>query len=335
MNRLVLICYLIANLGCLFADTNASKADLQPNWVSNPLSEYPASLYLSGIGIGATTSIAEKKALASLAQFFETSVTASTTTRESETSSTSNNVSKTELQSSFANQIETFSSANIQFAEVVKTWQNPNTKNYYVLMVINRRIATEIYYNQIIKSVSLLDIYLEKTDNPLKRYSNLRKAAFCSKDAQPSYYYYNSLADAKLPRLSPELEVGEIEALLNNAGQAICFQISVQADSADIAQNAMHEIIRKMGFTYSQDAALLMRITITPTASKVMGKQIFASYSATLQLYNQNEQVFSLTDQVLQGDTTLEFAKARAFKALANSLSQRFKKEFNKYLEQL
>lgn len=335
MFRFALTCILIAVWIFLPAVTKPESIELQPGWVSNPQSEYPAEAYLSGIGIGATTSIAEKKALASLAQYFETSVTATSTSNEQERSVTKDNLSKSELQSSFASQIETFSSAKIQFAEVVQTWQNPSSKNYYVLMVIDKNKASEIYQSKIMDFEKILTLYNSETDNPLLRYAQLRKAAIASRESESYYYYYNALAPAKLPRITAEFSTGEIEALRNAAGQAISFDLMVKGDSVDIVLNAMQEMLRKQGFSYAPEAALCMHISIIPSAGKVMGKQIFAGYAATMKLYFQDKHVFSLTDQVQQGDTTLPFAQARAIKALSNSLCQKFKKEFNKYLEQI
>jgi len=326
--------FLCAGMGFLSAVIKP-KNNTPPAWISNPMLEYPAKNYLSGVGIGATTALAEKKALASLAQFFETTVKATTTTSETENSETENQITQTKLQSSFANQIETFSTAKIQFAEVVKTWQNPENNNFYVLMVINKAKACEIYAQQIANSEHLLSIYLAPVESPLLRFANLRKALSCSQEAEPSYYYYNALADPKFPMKMADQSTGEIEAMKYSAGQAICFQLSIQGDSLSIIRNSLEETTRKMGFSYGSESELQMQIKIVPAMDKVMGKQIFASYSATIQLYYQDKQIFTLSDQVQQGDTTLLLAKSRAIKALSTSISQKFKKEFNKYLEQM
>jgi len=310
-------------------------AQVEPAWVSNPHGEYPTDSYLSGIGIGTSPAAAEKMAIASITQFFETSVTASAVSSENESYEQTGNISSSVLKSTFASQIETFSSAKIQFAEVVKTWQNPRTKSYYSLLVIDKTKACEIYQNKISESEELLTIYLNKNANLLQKYAYLCKAAIVSKESVPYYYYYNALAATQFPRLRADYACRELETIMNETAQSICFDVSVKIDTSNIVLNAIKETIQKMGFVYGNSADLQMDITIIPTDSKKMGKQIFAGYAATMSLYYQDQEVFTISEQVQQGDTTLSFAKTRAIKALANSLSLKFKNEFEKYLGQL
>lgn len=329
--------YLLLFLCCLLSLTvlEAKSKIKQPDWINNPQIKYPESQFLSRVGIASSPAKAEKKALAAIAQYFETSVTSSSNNSEDEKIDSKNGVTNTSSKSHFKSNIETFSKAKIQFSEAVETWQNPDNKNYYVLVVIDKKKTVDINHNQIQEREKLITHYLSYTENQLQKYSYLQKAVSCSKDSELSFYYYNVLADAGLPKINPVITTEELESMLTATRQELSFNITVSGDSQDIILNTLQETTTELGFSNNSDGPLQMDVTITPTGEKMMGKQVFAGYSATIQLNFENNQIFSLTDKVQQGDIDTKTAHDRAIKALGRSIGRKFNKEFRGYLEKL
>lgn len=311
------------------ANQNISK---QPEWISRYLDQYPSTQYICGKGVGDTFEIAKSMAMADLATYFDATVSSSINTAEQESAKKSKRKTTSTTESYFASQVKVFSSAKLQFAEVAETWKDPATKSYNVLVVMDRRKMCQFYQDKIMENEKLMTFYLNKNAKLLQKYAYLCKAAKVSKENELYYYYYDALANTQFLRLQNDYTPNKIEAMINETAQSICFDVSVNSDSTNIVLNAIKESIQKMGFSYGNNAELRMNIAITPTDSKKMGKQIFAGYTATMSICYQDQEVFTLSEQVQQGDTTLSLAKTRAVKALANALSMKLKNEFNKCL---
>jgi len=306
-----------------------------PEWISNHLLQYPVQQYICGKGLGASFEIAKINAMADLASFFDVTVSSGINIAEQESSQTSKGKTITTSDSYFASQVQVFSKSKLQFAEVAENWQDPETKAFHVLVVMDRRKLCQFYQDRIRENEKLMVQYMQPSDDFIQRYANLVKATALSTENDQFYIYQNGLAVWAYDRIEPPYSTKELKEYMLQAGNNIRFNITVSGDDNNTISTALTEAIQNLGFSYGKEATLEMIVSIKAGNSQLMNKQYFAQYSSLLQIYCDGEKLFEIKDEVRQGDTNQTLATARTLKALGASLAIKFKKEISDYFRRL
>ena len=107
----------------------------QPDWVVGESAKYPKALYLLGMGSGETVDLAKQHARADLAKVFEVKI--SETSRDVQIITMQNDTGTTS-QSQAERYIDTQATQILSGVEVAETWQDPQTRQYYALVMLNR-----------------------------------------------------------------------------------------------------------------------------------------------------------------------------------------------------
>lgn len=307
----------------------------QPQWINGYLVQYPVQQYICGKGLGASFEIAKTNAMADLASFFDATVSSSINIAEQESSQTSKRKTTTATESYFASQVKVLSTAKLQFAEVAGNWQDPDTKAFHVLVVMDRRKLCLFYQDRIRENGKLMVQYMQPTDDFLLRYANLVKATTLSTENDQFYVYQNGLAVWDYDRIEPPYSTKELKEYMLQAGKNIRFNITVSGDDNNTISTALTEAIQKLGFSYGKESALEMIVSVKAGNSQMINKQYFIQYSSLLQISRAGVKLFEIKDEVRQGDANLTLATARTLRALGTSLANKFKTEFSDYFAKL
>jgi type II secretory pathway pseudopilin PulG len=328
--RVLLACILLS-----LAMVSALAASTLPAWVTDPKSVYPEALYLSAVGSGRDLQTAEKNAIAAIAAYFETRVSAQITLSDSESSITTDKGSTTDLKSDFTREISTSANAEVQYSQTATTWQDPSTKEFYALVIVDRDKAAGLYLDRILEHEKSMRLWLSDGKDVLKAYADLSKALDSTQDNSTNYMYYNALAVGLDSPRKPLLSITELEAKRNTARKEIVFAISVSGDETGQIATAIRERLQKSGYTLAGASQLNLVAGIKEDESKTLGKQTFANLSATIRITFQETEILTITDKAQQGDIDLSSARKRSLKALASSLPAKLEKAFESYLDGL
>jgi len=306
----------------------------RPIWLSNPYQLFPEDEYICGTGGGVDLESAKTQAMADISRYFESRVTASVQTTETEASQSVNGRDNTSLSSSYEAQVKVFSEVKLEFAVQADSWTDPETKLIYVLMTIEKSKLRAKYQERIITAEQAIGQYLKAQGNPFQRYSALLKATRLLPDLIRDCGFYTTLLSSGAPRLTASVTEESLQVMIAEARAAIVFEINVIDDAGDNLVVTLQVSIQKLGFGYGPSDLKLV-VSLAPTEVKQLGKQVFVGYEAILTLSFEGTQIFITKENTKQGDVDENAARARTLKALAGNLANKFTRELNKYIESL
>ena len=120
--------------GCASSD----KSSTQPDWVNGPSARYSDSQYLLGRGQAQQREQASDRARADLAKAIEVQVEEQSRDVTSASSKTVQGESHQELSQEVSRNVSTHTDKLIRGAEVKDIWQDPNSRAFNVLVVLDR-----------------------------------------------------------------------------------------------------------------------------------------------------------------------------------------------------
>ncbi len=122
-----------------------------PAWVSGQDSRYPHEAYLTGTGHGSSVDLAKDHARADLAKAFEVSISEQTRDVQTFKRETNGDETKTEANLDVSRQIATRTEKVVRGIEIADVWQDPDTRTFNALAVINRRKAARSLEQEIME----------------------------------------------------------------------------------------------------------------------------------------------------------------------------------------
>ena len=316
------VTFLLMIVSCLCAGKK------RPEWIAQPYSLYPANRYLCGLGMAKELNNAQNEALKNIAGFFETRVIAVTKTMESEKSSLSGSKSSSETSSS----IKAIAEGTIKYTQIKETWQDPKTKTYYALAVMDKIAVQNIYRNEIDDCEEFIENCLEKNDNPLIRYAGILSAIDKLQQTQDAYTYYNALASDSGTLLKPFHSLQELMELRTSTARDIPLQIRVTGDSSGILDASLKNVINQMGLQEKDNSEYQIVAVVHPEPSKTLGQQFFQPLRLNISFNYGEKNLFSFVDKTEQGGSTIEEATSRGIRVLAQNIENKFRKDFIQFL---
>ncbi len=131
---------LLPLLGFLFLAACAGTPR-QPDWVNGNSSQYPPARYLTGKGEGELQALARDRARADLAKIFEVRIQEQSSDRSRAESQSQNGETRLKLESSASREIVTRTDQIIAGIRIAETWQDPASKRFHALAVLDRMQA--------------------------------------------------------------------------------------------------------------------------------------------------------------------------------------------------
>jgi hypothetical protein len=307
---------------CLYAGKK------KPEWISNPYSQYPSKQYLCGVGMAKELNIAQNEALKNIAGFFETRVIAVTKSMESEKSSSSNYQTSSETSSS----VKAIAEGTLKYTQIKETWQDPKTKTFYALAVMDKIAVQTIYRNEIDDCEEFIENCLAPNDDPLIRFAKILSAIDKLQQTQNAYTYYNALASDSGILLKPFHSLQELLELKNYAAREIPLQIRVFGDSSGLLDASLKNVINQIGLLENDNPEYQIVATVNPEPHKSLGQQFFQPLRLNISFNYGEKNLFSFVDKTEQGGSTIEEATSRGIRVLAQNIENKFRREFNQYL---
>jgi len=147
-----------------------------PDWVNGSSMEFPREQYVTGVGLGDDRTTAEERARAQVAQVFSALVTVDTTLSESESNATDNSASKTSFMQNIKQNIQTTSSKILEGVEIADNWQDPATKQYYALAVLERAPAIKAMNGRIADINTEAAVWKKDFDAAQEKFARVKAA---------------------------------------------------------------------------------------------------------------------------------------------------------------
>ena len=225
---------------------NIQAKDRLPEWVHEPHSSFPESMYLVGIGTGDTRSDAENNAIGSIAKIFQAKVNVDETLLEQYLETNES----TQFTSHMLNKTRVASQQQIKNIKIAESFFYEDEGLYYVLAYLDRMETEELYRTDIESNhAKVTDYYknFQKSHDKLVQYAFLQKAIdlmHINEILQAQYNIINVTGEA----IEPPVSLSELEkqrlALLNR----ISVVLSVSGDQQQEITTYLKETIGKTGF---------------------------------------------------------------------------------------
>jgi hypothetical protein len=215
----------------------------EPDWVRGTSSKFPDAFYLVGVGAGKTREVAENQARASIAKIFRVDVTAVTGTVTTETITTKDQKSTSDINQKTVADVEVGVRKTLEGTEIADSWEDKENGTMYALAVLKRSTAQSILEEQIQQKddeiVSLGKGANEATRKLEKlRFMLRRKSLMVAREELDNDYRIVDAAHQGIPApFSIEKEKSAIDSFLKNE-----FQIGVGAsgdESSRLIQPAL------------------------------------------------------------------------------------------------
>lgn len=131
MKKFLMLCLLFLFAGC-------ASAPVQPDWIAGNSGKYDASRYLIGRGQADISALARDRARSDLAKIFQVAVSEESREFLKQSSEIGDESSTAQFESKITRNIVTRTDQIVQGVQIVETWQDPETKDYHSLAVLDR-----------------------------------------------------------------------------------------------------------------------------------------------------------------------------------------------------
>lgn len=133
---LILLCAAPALSAQVYAGTGN-----RPDWVDGSSMEYPRDRYLVGISQGDDLLSAKDRARGEISRIFSTQVAINTNVTASEQTASQGGKTSSSFSQEVMQNVRAASQKMLEGVEIVETWQDPATRQYYALAVLDRSQA--------------------------------------------------------------------------------------------------------------------------------------------------------------------------------------------------
>ncbi len=140
---------LLVSGGCALLPRKTNTSAQRPNWIENWSVQYPSDAYLAGVGVGYSQASAEDFARGEIAKIFSAQVNVQESASQSETDQSGAKGELSSLTSSASQNVKTISHKVLKGAVIAADWQDPSSKQYYALAVLDRQKASASVSQQI------------------------------------------------------------------------------------------------------------------------------------------------------------------------------------------
>ncbi|MDR2601029.1 MAG: LPP20 family lipoprotein [Spirochaetaceae bacterium] len=303
------------------------KKNGKPEWVNDPGKTFDKKYYVFANGYGKERRDAEENAFTALAGFFGQSVKSDSLTIDQYNESSS--ASKTQNSRSISSRNAVEISVNIENligAEIADVWQNPKTKEFQALAVMNKKKCAFLYAAAIDAKQGEIEALLSEEKDGLDLFLSFQKAAFLADEAA-SYAMLLYLLEG--PNLSAEFSGGgghRAKAISEASKHPI--SVEVKGDVEDRIKNAFTHSLSTAGFKTggaSPRYILEARLTLTPHEAPAQRNK-FTRYAVEANLKDSRKEIYLLNYRIegREGHVTQPLADERALKKAQDEIQEAF-----------
>ena len=237
-----------------------TQAQNVPPWVDKPSVVYPDRLYVSAVGSGQDLRRAEASALGTLTAYFKQSVTSVVNINDTERQVDGRSTSDSRMSLS----IKAEAALDVLIgAEIKNTWNDPKSKNWYVVAVMEKAKCGELYSRELDKTIDEINALVDISGGiSFETITNCRKAQDILGKAD-MYAMILSLLDGP-NRQSEVSEIGVVVSGILAEAKAIPVDVRVRGDVNGRIKAAFAEAFTAAGFrTGSRNSRFALEITMT------------------------------------------------------------------------
>jgi ribosomal protein S19E (S16A) len=219
-------------------------------------------------------------------------------------------------------------------AHFTSPWYNDQNRSWYVLAYINKQEAVELYQNRIAANLTMLDIMLTETGEPLQQYQAFKRAASIAQCIEADILGLGQLSDAATEHRETLEYTRRVMADSKTFRSQLRFSAAIEADRQGRVQRKLLDVLEKNGFVAvrSQGDYIITGEIFCDEETLPVG--FFIHSGISLQLNNKaGDLLFSYTKNYnRQGSRNLDMAYNIAFREMEKDLEANFIHEFNAFL---
>ncbi|MDE2197065.1 MAG: LPP20 family lipoprotein [Gammaproteobacteria bacterium] len=253
MNTRKMSLFLMVLLGAVAACSQATKPNAQPDWVLGGSARYPVSSYLLGRGQADNLGIAKDRARADLAKIFAVNVSEQTKDVSSY-AQTATGPAKNSLDVS--RNISTQTDELLHGVEIVATWQDPVTQQFYALAALSRLKTDAALRQQIADLDASTQAYMSGAQASTDLFVKIAAAsrALNAQRARAALQQELQVVDITGRGMPPIWPLGRLQA--DRAALLAQLKISAQADgqNSPALQKLLAGALANAGFTVTDSA---------------------------------------------------------------------------------
>lgn len=136
-------CVLWSVAALALAGASTGLRDARPGWLDGDDLEWPRHRYVLGVGVADEPASAKDRARAEIARVFKSRVVARTASFEAEASETRQGKTTRTAAVSASDDTRTFTERELVGVEIAATWQDPASRQFHALAVLDRPKAVE------------------------------------------------------------------------------------------------------------------------------------------------------------------------------------------------
>ncbi|HEX7029900.1 MAG TPA: LPP20 family lipoprotein [Gammaproteobacteria bacterium] len=261
MNR-----YLTFLLALSLAACASTDRDARPDWLDGSSEEFPARLYVIGIGSADELSTARDRARADLAKTFRVSIDARSTDAEHYRTQQNGAGAETEYSAEIQRDLTVHTRQVLEGVTLPASWQDPETRRYHALAVLNRAHAA----TRLREDIGGLDAAAETLMNRARAADDAFTRAKLALETVENQRQRGALqdmlraVDAGGRGVPPRWPLAELEADLDVA----LSRIVLRAEGDDAWRTLLAGQLADSGFTVNGSGDYAVRLIVDDNAMK-------------------------------------------------------------------
>lgn len=240
--------------------TGGRDRDERPDWIDGADARYPASTYLTGIGSADDQATARDRARADLAKIFRVTVAETSSDVQEYSAQDGAGGSSSDYSAEVQRNLSLHTDQVLEGVTVPESWQDPASKRYYALAVLNRAHAS----SRLRQDVSALDAAAEVLMNRARVADDAFTRAKLALDVVENQRQRNALDDmlrAVSPTgsgMPPRWPLAQLEADLATALSRIRLRAEGEAPWRDVLAGQLAD----SGFEVSPSGEYVVRLSV-------------------------------------------------------------------------
>ena len=308
------------------------SSEAAPEWLFNYRSVYPDSIYVAQRGSGNSSEEARNEALASLARYFKTQVTAkvSTSIKTINSGEEFTEISGTE------NSVLIESEAELSGVETTQPYFSEELNAWYCVAYLEKNTAYSLFKSEIKRSEQIFLTFFERAQSP--RNDSISKRSFYKQAWEKGQDFLSKLEYGRL--LNPDVEIEfseslasfyEIPALMSGETENLTVRLEIYDDYENIIYTAVSKSFEKAGFIVSENGNYSAKVFVSPN---IEGDSPFAAFpSLKMELSKSNgNSVFSYQEKVEKKTAAykINILKKKSYPFLAQLVNENLGTELSK-----
>ena len=261
--RLVPLFAVLLLSGCA---VGGGKENARPDWLDGSSERYPSQSYLLGVSSADDQATARDRARADLAKTFRVSVDETSRDRQQYSSQDNGSGASTDYSAEIERDLTLRTEQVLEGVTVPESWQDPESKRYHALAVLNRAQAAA----RLRQDVSGLDAAAETLLNRARASNDNFTRAQLALEVVENQRRRAALqgmlraVDATGMGVAPRWPLAKLEADLQTALSRITLQAQGKAPWRDIAAGQLAD----SGFTISESGEYIVKLSADENAIK-------------------------------------------------------------------